>query len=250
MIQVGVTKDFGVSVHPQSALVFTHVENRYGARRSVITRHDFEDGPSGPVLGAGRLVSADDVDALLVGLRSGRDSTRSPFIPADVVGLSASFAAWFVPSAVRPMWFRTDRKTFSVNARWPHLVIACAPGGVYVCAVRSPVTRGQDVAVYHAPLMNIYNDGGVCMPGGTTVVGGLDGRELAEQVVFATNFSHVNHPHTLRMDGKKKDVDTAKHLAFWRARSTRKDAFPSDALVPMRMKLSRWLASVQGGSRG
>ena len=237
----------GLQVKPHTALVFSSVsEGRLGAgAMQMVARHDIEVLDGRPSMGVGHLVNEDDVDDLLRQLRTDKAAGRSPFLPAELVGLSSGFAAWCVEGKQRPMWFRIGEKASSLAVVWPHLIVAVAQEKVCVCAVAAPVVRGEDVPVFHAPLMNIYADGRVCMPGGIRVPPGLDGREAAEKVVFDTAFSHVNHGQTIRVGrGTKRKIDTAALHAFWTRRVGSKGAPAERLLTPMKMTLSQWLAHI------
>lgn len=238
----------GVRVEMHTALIFSSVlpaSIGYSSRVPMVVRHGITMVDGRPVMDVGHLVHEDDVDDLLRLLRSDQATSRSPFLPADLVGLSSGFAAWCVEGRRRRMWFRFGGKSTALNVVWPHLVIAAAHDRVHVCAVAKPVVRGQDVRVFHAPLMNIYDTGRVCMPGSARVAPGLDGRDAAQQVVFDTAFSHVNHTRTLRGGrGKAREVDTFALHAYWKARARAATPPPVGDMVPMGRTLSQWLAEI------
>ncbi|TJY57249.1 hypothetical protein E4T66_17735 [Sinimarinibacterium sp. CAU 1509] len=240
------TQTEGTVLHCALVIGATQTE---GVSRPFVLRHAFDTIGGQKALGAGHLIDASAVTEMLQLLHHGDGGAHgSPFLAADVVALAGSFAAWVVPSAVRPMWITTQKGAKAYKVQWPHLVVATAPGRVWVAAVPHAIQRGDDVPVFHAPLMNVGTRGQVCLPAGLSVMGGIAGRAQAESALFDTKFSHVNHPHTLRLSGKGKAISTTAHHGFWRRKARAQEGASASEMVAMNMRLSQWVSATYSDS--
>jgi PRTRC genetic system protein B len=237
-------------VSVRGALVFADIESE-GTRNTIATLHPVTVKSRVAQLGAGQLVDSEDLDCLLVALRQGRRVVKATWLSPDVLATGTQFAAWSVPSAIRPMWFRLGKSSVSkaLSVRWPNLIVACRAGRVYVAATAKACRRGDDPQVFVAPLMNIFANSAVCMPPSTHIDGGLGDRKAAEDVIFTTAFSHVNHDFGLAARYARGDQDgitTNRMYAYWKSKAhSRTSVSPAD-LVPMKMTASQWIERISG----
>lgn len=227
------------SVTQQAALVFHTLGQDGGSagRDSALASwHPVEPDRDGtPVIGAGRLMSMADLEALLRSVLK-QQGGRGGLLPPEALSVSGSHLAWTLPAGRRPMIFRTKGAALTtLDVPWPRLLlVATASGRLGLAALRGVRRPGPASRVYHAPLMNVWASGLVCTGSADLPEGcGLADRAAWEAVVTATAFSHVNQPRTLRLDGAG-EVTTPAHLKFWKTLSRNKaDKFPPDRLVPM-----------------
>lgn len=236
------------SISPHWAVLFHHAQHfggeYWGTRGCVASLHEFTTGTDGaPVIGAGRLLSMQDIEALLRSALKHQGGAIG-LLPANVLSISGTHLAWTVPAQVRPMLFNmagSPLKTLTVP--WPRLLlVASANGRLAVAALRG---RGRPTAktrLYNAPLMNVGCDGVVCtgsapLPGGC----GIEDMATWEAVLFDTAFSHVNNRGTL-FQGNGKPVDDKTHFRFWAALSRKgAETFPAERLMPMGMSIDEFI---------
>mgnify|MGYP002651399268 CR=1 FL=1 len=217
-----------------TALVFGEMVSR-GRRITVVTQHPV--APSG--LGVGVLVSESSVRRLLE--RLGYDDAGDPenvLLEPDVLAVTPGLVSWLVPGSVRPMWYRLGSKDTHVTVCWPDLVFAVTARGTLAVAAcsASACKRKRNVDLYHAPLMNIYSYGRVCLPSGVNLRASLSDRPAAEDAMFKTAFSHVNH--TAVLPGNTATTN-ANVLRFWRTQGERPVRVKQ--LRPMGINLAQWL---------
>ncbi|ULQ48406.1 hypothetical protein JN531_016645 (plasmid) [Flagellatimonas centrodinii] len=216
------------------ALVFGELISR-GQRITVVTEHPVDaEG-----LGVGVLLSESSVRQLLERLGYGDPGdTENLLLEPEILAMTPGLVSWLVPGAVRPMWFRLGSKDAHVTVCWPDLVFAVTARGTLAVAACSAAAckRTRNVNLYHAPLMNVYGDGRVCLPGGVELRASRAGRPSAEDAMFKTAFSHVNH--TAVLPGNKPTTN-ANVLRFWRAQGKR--PVQVKQLRPMGVCLADWL---------
>lgn len=206
----------------------------------AVTRHSVSIARKGPVIGPGQPVAATDIGELAALLR-GEAAGVSALLPENVLGYSGAHRVWFVPPARRPMWVRGD-KPLRLDVPWPGLVLAVHEQQLFVAAYRGPGRPGAATPLYHAPLMNIYGDGRVCL-GQASIPNGCGEEDMRgwEAVVFETNFTHVNHERTLNLPAGKKGITTPTHIRFWRSLAKTRGGFPAARLGPMNLTLDAWV---------
>lgn len=222
---------------PSHALVFhAHADGAI-----EITQHTIRARRGSPSLGPASLFD-DAALAELVAILSARERPAIELIPDGVILQGRDQLAWVVPGAKRRMWFLAGKRKRQLMVPWPTLVFHVHHGQLRVVALDGPGRPSTSTAVYHAPLMNIYADGRVCV-GNATLPTDCAYSDIPtwENVIFGTLFTHVNHDRTLRLAGRKA-VDTAKHFAFWRdLAESGMEAFPTGSLTTMGMTLGRFL---------
>lgn len=226
-------------VEPEIALCFYNVNDRLS-----VLEHPLSVSSRGPVIGAGRALSSSSVHGLLCKLARQRDTHG--LLPHNLLVNDPGLLAWFVPGQVRRMWFRGEaaaQRQISMMVPWPSLLFVVRENQLSLAALRGKSRPDRKTLVYHSPLMNVYEHGGICM--GTNASADTDGvsaMEHWETVVFNSNFTHVNHDSTLALK-PKADVSTVMHMKFWRELSKKKTpVFPSNNLRRMgRMTLDSFI---------
>jgi PRTRC genetic system protein B len=219
-------------VIPTMALVFYSVNDRL-----AVLEHTIESTERGAVIGAGRALTASGVHGMLAKIVGQRESNG--FLPEGLLVNDPGVLAWVVPGQVRSMWFKgkaTASKPRRVLVPWPTLLFVVRDGSLSIAALDGPGRPRLDAKVFHAPLMNIYGSGAICLGSNTsTRIEGVESMSHWEKVVFDSAFTHVNHGRTLVVGKKGENVDDDVHLRFWTGlmRSKAK-VFPAKALAPFR----------------
>ncbi|MBP1152653.1 PRTRC system protein B [Methylocaldum sp. RMAD-M] len=235
------------SISPRVALMFHDVTNlgdRYLVPKCVASLHDLTTGADGaPVIGAGRLLSMKDIEALLRSVL-GQQGGGTGVLPAQVVSISGTHLAWTVPARVRPMLFNMVGSSLqTLVVPWPRLLlVATANRRLAVAALKGRARPMAKTRLYNAPLMNVGCDGVVCT-GTATLPGGCGIEDMAgwEAVLFDTAFSHVNNRLTLFQENDAP-VDDRTHFRFWAALARKKvETFPVERLVPMGMTVDEFI---------
>ncbi|MDO9139902.1 MAG: PRTRC system protein B [Methylococcales bacterium] len=211
----------------------------YRADDFLASMHDFvTNGQGESVIGAGRLMSKEDVESVLRSMLA-MGKRKVSLLPPNAVSISETHLAWTVPAQVRPMLFNiTGLPMKKIDVPWPRLLmVANRNGKLAVAALKNKGRVNGKTRLYHAPLMNVYANGNVCT-GSATLPDeyGIDQIKAWEAVMFDSAFSHVNNPSTLSLAGDKdKTVDNKAHYRFWLSLSKKKVAkFPAEHLSPLR----------------
>jgi PRTRC genetic system protein B len=226
----------------QAVIVHEAREGTEGNAEYVLTTHTVENTDKGVTLGAGRFVSAADMAALTEVLISAQPAQHA-YLPQEIVSCSATQLAWYTEARIRPMWFRAGNDRRKVTVPWPTLLFRARPGELAVAALARSGRPKPDQPLFHAPLMNIHQDTGLC-PGSARLppACSLEHRDGYEFCIFGTAFTHVNHERTLKLAGENS-VNSAEHLRFWRQLERRRiKRFPTSALVPLKRRVAQWLA--------
>ncbi len=222
---------------PTGAVVFH--EAHYGL---AVTFHAVTEHAGAPCIGAGRAMTHGDAEVLLAALKGEPSGTRE-WIAPELLAQGDRFLAWHIPGRVRPMWFSSGGKRIRLEVPWPNLVFSATDGAIRLAAL---ATRGRPrlgTRLFHAPLMNVYADGVVCL--GSAKVGEMHGTGSiapCEAAIFDSLFTHGNFRGNLARGQRKGETSDAEHLRFWkRLASERLPVFPTDALVPMKTTLGAFL---------
>lgn len=230
----------------KKAILFhsTGIETNGYREAFIASLHDFmEDGHGEMMVGAGKLLLKEDVEAILRQILA-LDRKSVSLLPPNVVSVSATHIAWTIPAQIRPMLFNIAGMPFkSLSVPWPRLlVVANNQGKLAVAALKGRGRLSAKTKVFNAPLMNIGRHGDVCT-GSAQLPADVKADDIKqwESVLFDTAFSHVNNQATLKLD-KKDGVDTKTHFKFWASLARRKEgAFPSTHLVPMGISLEEFI---------
>lgn len=210
----------------------------HGSGSVVLMSHEIVQSANGVQLGAGRPLSAEDIEGL-VRLLEGR-AVAGRLLPESLLLQERGRVAWFRPAAQRRMYFRPSvGKPFNVKVWWPNLVFEARRERLRVAAYAGRDRPRAETPLFIPPLMNVSGDGAVCRGSANEPIG-TDVADLQrwEAVVYETNFSHVNSPHTLR---SRKAVGDAQHLRYWRGKARSGERVKAGELTPMDTSLAGWL---------
>jgi len=220
-----------------------HQTTGFHSTSSIFTVHDIHQGDAGPIMGAGQLLNQRDEQALLDALLGNvRHHCQNDIMPSNVLVSNPRALIWYKKAHTAPIYFYTDNKKISFTVPWPTLLFKVIEGQLSIAALKVKSRPTRATALYHAPVMNTYTDGRVCtgtakQPSTWT----LDAIPKWENVIYRTNNSHVNQPHTLTVPNKK-EVSSADHLKFWKQLSKSDSMiFPVDFLSPMPTRLGQWI---------
>lgn len=239
-----IVQKHAILIHQAKALSSGYSQYRSGD--FLASMHDFvinEQGES--IIGAGRLMSKDDVESVLRSMLE-MGKRKVSLLPPNVVSISETHIAWTVPAKVRPMLFNiTGMPMKKIDVPWPRLLmVANRNGKLAVAALKTNGRVSAKTKLYQAPLMNVYTNGNVCT-GSATLPNecGIDQIKAWESVMFDSAFSHVNNPSTLSLDGDKDQaVDNKAHYRFWHSLSKNKaDKFPNEHLNTLRYSVENFI---------
>lgn len=169
-------------------------------------------------LGLGRVVSlsylADEFE------NAGAGISDLELLPESVFVNSRETLAWVSKAEKRAMWFNLGGKRRGFNVWWPHLIYIADKkrNSLRVFAVRNAKRPTLDTKLYHAPLMNISDDGVLCA-GSARLPRKLcvETLDRIEACVTDSCFTHVNHRETIR------GISTnSEHVGFWRGKEKAK----------------------------
>ncbi|MCX7096291.1 MAG: PRTRC system protein B [Methylococcales bacterium] len=240
-----IVQKVAILIHQAQGLSGGH---SYRPNNFLASMHDFvTNGQGESVIGAGRLMSKEDVEAVLRSMLE-MGKRKASLLPPTVVSISESHMAWTVPAIVRPMLFNLPGLPLKkIDVPWPRLLlVANRHGKLAVAALKTNGRASAKTTLYHAPLMNVYASGNVCT--GSAALPdecGIDQIGAWESVMFDSAFSHVNNPATLALAGNKdKAVDSKAHYRFWLSLTKRKaDKFPNETLNPLRQGIEDFIAT-------
>ena len=162
---------------------------------------------------------------------------RAEVLPAEVLVRTPELTAWWVPAAVRPLFFATtcDGKTLSGNS-YPHpaLVFSVERGHLSVRALLANERPGRNHPIAIAPYWNTDSNGGVCL--GSMPVPERAGFEALAGWVDGFFKSEFTHSNTAKLTNHPEG-----HLGLWRDLAG-KDRFPIEWLVSAGT-LEQWLCA-------
>jgi PRTRC genetic system protein B len=177
-----------------------------------------------PLLGAGQLLSTAALRELAKQL-----GTRCPaeFLPENVVARTPELIAWWMPAAVRPMFFRDGSELASVSGKlFPHpaLLFLVHDGALFVRALPDNRRPDRDKRLAAAPYWNIDNNGAVCAGTMRTPKSlAVDSIAAWQQAFFQSEFTHPGGAGRLT----KRKGGTA---ALWKSLANKR-TFPRSTLI-------------------
>jgi PRTRC genetic system protein B len=206
------------TLRPQQALILYK-----GHGEVVIGRtHPVQKGEAGLILGAGRQVSHEEVEAFARSL-SETPRTRE-ILPACALYSDASLLAWHVPARRRVIYFDGRAlpalKRLSGSEVWhPPLLFVAQRKGLRVYALNSEERPEADTPLFVAPYPNLYDNGSMCS-GNVRLPSALrwSEREGWERAFYDSAFTHSNaktlttHPQGLAGVWRR-----AKTIKSWHA---------------------------------
>lgn len=203
--------------------------------QSVATQHHVVADPKTerPVLSAGVPASRAALEEAIKALREEKATERRSLIEEHVLIADPDMLLWWRPSQRRTIFFQTgNAETDKLNGRavlHPALLFMARAGMLFAFALRKDARPTEDTLLFHAPYMNLYENGHMCE--GTYRLPRhyrTEGIGQWEAGFFDTSFVHTH----LAM--KKVTRYRGGHLGLWTEmakRTTR--VFPASALTPM-----------------
>ncbi len=208
----------------------------YGGTKGISfasVHEPYRDQGGAPYLDAGRPITVEFLRSMAHGLRL---QLSLEVLPETVLVRTPDFVAWWVPAAIRPMFFSATSDGKTLNGKlYPHPPLVFAVEGDHSLRIRALFEDrrpNRDSALAVAPYWNINPAGDLClgsMP--TPRSAGLDC--LGEWVdgFFRSEFTHSN--------ATKLTDHPEGHLGLWRDLAGRKE-FPTEWLAPAG-NLGDWL---------
>jgi PRTRC genetic system protein B len=212
----------------------------YGGAKGIrfaSVHEPYRDQIGAPYLDAGRAITTEFLRTLAheLGMRMSAE-----ILPAHVLVRTPEITAWWVPAAVRPMFFAATSDAAILNGKlYPHppLVFSVEPGhSLRVRALFENQRPDRTSMLGVAPYWNTDPGGHVCL-GSMPTPGSAGLESLAEWVdgFFRSEFTHsgatklTKHPHG--------------HFGLWRDLAGT-DRFPNEWIVPAET-LEQWLCRSQ-----
>lgn len=157
------------------------------------------------------------------------------FLPDHLIATDLeSCSVWWRPSARASISLRTNSETVLVNVPLPGLVLASQKSGALsVVAVKSDERPKMDSPLFHAPLPNVNERGGVCL--GSTDLAVFD--PLSEEMPWNTFWGSAFSGH--QVAGKSHSFPEDVRLLLLGLDN--QPAFPLDDLEPAGTTLQEWL---------
>jgi PRTRC genetic system protein B len=235
------------SLHPLAALVlYGHRPYESSPVRSmVVSVHGITSGPQDEaVLDAGRPLTDIErqslIDTLTDPAATARARSSVALLPATLLRTTADSLTWYRPSTRTILHWRTSEGRTSQSVVLPALVLHVQAGVLHVAAYCEDGRPSEQTPLFDAPLGNVFADSHVCV-GSATLPTAWQPEDMAgwEDVLWRSNWSHINHHHTLA-----KSTTTEQLIAFWSKRHARKTPPSARLLHPRRQTLGQWLAEI------
>lgn len=121
------------------------------------------------VWGEGKPFQREDLQELALSLRKEQLSTLKlkGMLPSNVLyfqpGIGGNKFMWYVEPQQFYLTFTPELKIRSGNYRFPGMVMGVIDDELYIYAIKGKDKPTEKTELYHAPFMNVYDDGTVCM---------------------------------------------------------------------------------------
>lgn len=234
-----------MSVCPNQAILFhqasidTHSQSM---AHNFATLHAIQAGADNrPVILEGKLMSHDCLISVLKDMAGMKQKKAIQCLPENVIAQDSDSLVWHVPGSVRTMLFKQGNKTTKITVPYPSLIFKVTDNNLSIAACKYKRKPKSDDMIYHAPLMNIYVDGRVCV-GSADCPDNADIESMAgwESVIFDTIFTHTNHSYTLNHNENKLTLSTFL-FRFWKSIRGNKQ-FPNKYLNTLSdITLQEWI---------
>jgi PRTRC genetic system protein B len=201
----------------------------YGGAKKIAfaSVHEPYRDPAGgaPYLDAGRPITTEFLRMLARGLGMGM---APEILPESVLMRTPEVTAWWVPPAVRPMFFSqtSDGKTLN-GWSYPHPPLVFLLDGEHGLGVRALLENrrpGPRSAIAIAPYWNVNESGAICLGSmATPRSSGFASLNEWVESFFQSEFTHAG--------SVKITSHSGGHLGLWRDLAER-TAFPPEWLIP------------------
>lgn len=146
------------------------------------------------------------------------------FLPDNILMNAPGKLAWWRKPSRRTVFFKLDGEEFSFDCMHPGLIFMATEGSLHVTAVKGNHRPTAESEVFHAPYMNVWDNGKMCtgnvsLPG-STLHERIDAWEAA---FFGSYFTHPNGVGLVRFKGDM--------IGLWQHMRHNPDVFPEEALV-------------------
>jgi len=199
---------------------------------SCITRHDIVNGR----LGIGNIISVEDVAATINAIESNIKQAKSNWFKSyneeNILVKDSSVIAWHRPRQTRTLYLTNEAINLEIP---PLLYIFRTPksnevASLSVFALAANKRPNLKSKLYHAPLMNIYSDGRLCL-GNMKLPRVIDDKTitLVESEFFGSRFTHPNHSNLTR---KKMDI-----VKFYKMKQKSGQRIMTSELMPTKKTL-------------
>lgn len=205
---------------------------------AIATVHHVSELDGRPIIGAGRpMTEADYMNMVKVLAPSARPQMQ--WQDDSVLAKGLGRLIWWTPPMKRAMFFKTsthfEEKSFTDKGylALPGMVWQTDGRDLFVYAIAGSARPSPDMALYQAPLFNIWAKGQVCHGSANAPKGEkADDPKEWEKFLFG---SHFTHPNFSQKDRLIKGEDPH---AFWKRMLAEKpDTFPAEVLVPLKLKV-------------
>lgn len=206
----------------------------YGNQEGTLyaTVHPVLEVNGRPSIMPGRLITDDDMGALVKGVSGAAAAVQTQWLDTSVLGKGPDRMIWWTPPGKRPMFFEKSKdvaKTFAGGASCPvpGLIWMLLARDLYVYAVKGAARPERETPLWQAPLFNIWGRGRVCH-GNTKLPSDEDAtnRRAWEQTVFGSRFTHPNFTEKDRL------IKGAEPVSFWKRMVAKPpNVFPENKLV-------------------
>ncbi len=162
---------------------------------AVVTKHPVTVTEQGPEIGAGSLITHEELEAALKTVR--REEVGGAFVSTELLYLSSEKVAWWVKAHHRPLYFKTKDATvtaLSGKPVWnPPLVFVARGNHLRVFALAANRRPGPATRLHRTPHWNVGDCGAMC-------AGSVDLPERAThantsaftEAFFRSFFTHAN----------------------------------------------------------
>src|SRR5664280_1167319 len=198
-----------------------------------------QDSDGSPALGAGQLLSTASLREL-----SRQMGTGCPveFLPDHVVARTPDLLAWWMPAAVRPMFFCAGSALEAISGkRFPHpaLLFVVRNSLLYVRALFATQRPHSDSKLAAAPYWNIDSNGAVCA-GTMRAPKSLTATSIAawQQAFFQSEFTHPG-------GGGRLTKCRGGTAALWKSLAGKK-RFPLSTLIELE-PVEKYLKKLEAG---
>jgi PRTRC genetic system protein B len=180
--------------------------------RSCVTRHTIKNGK----MALGEVISVEELSQTLIDLQTKNTSIKSTiapseFIESNIIASSSKMLAWHTPRKEQTLFLSKS----SVKVTLPPLLYVYRPAmghgnaSLAIFALAANKRPTAETKLYHAPLMNIYGDGKLCL--GSMIIPQKitdTTTKTVENEFFGSKFTH---PNTQKITRKPVNIEVFYH---------------------------------------